>query len=172
MTTGTKKLTLIALLTALASALHAVEAVIPVPYVVPGAKLGLANVVALYAVLVLDLKSALAISFMRTLIGSLISGTFLNVGYWLASSGAIVSTLVMWVCRKSLGEALSPIALSVVGAAAHNVAQLFTAALILREPGVFYYLPYLLAFAVPTGIITGAIAGRVSSLVNHRGGKR
>ena len=48
---GARTLTRIAIMVALATALHVVEAMIPIPYVVPGAKLGLANIVALYAVM-------------------------------------------------------------------------------------------------------------------------
>lgn len=150
-----------ALLVALASVLHAVEAQIPIPYVLPGAKLGLANVVALYAVVTLGLKLAMTVSFLRTLIGSLLSGTFLNTGYFLSLSGALFSTLVMFFIWRALKGKLSVVGVSVAGAFSHNLAQLLTAALLLRTPGILFYLPYLLAFAIPTGIFVGLLAGRL-----------
>ncbi len=152
-----------AILVALASVLHAVEAVIPVPFVVPGAKLGLANTVALYAVVTLGVKPALSISFLRTLIGSFISGTFLNTGYYLSLSGALVSTVVMSLLWNSAKGKVSVVGISVSGAFSHNLAQLLTAALLLRTAGVLFYLPYLLAFAIPTGIFVGFLASRLVS---------
>ena len=76
-----RNMTVISILVALASVLHAVETLIPVPYVAPGAKLGLANVVALYAVIILGLPQALTVSFLRAVLGSLLSGTFLAPGF-------------------------------------------------------------------------------------------
>ena len=58
-----RNMTVISILVAWASVLHAVETLIPVPYVAPGAKLGLANVVALYAVIILGLPQALQLVF-------------------------------------------------------------------------------------------------------------
>lgn len=160
-----RALTTTAILVALASVLHAVEAIIPLPYVIPGAKLGLANIVALYGVMTLGLGQALAISFLRTLIGSLLSGTFLNFGYYLSASGAIVSTLVMYVVSRLplTGTRLGVVGISVAGSFTHNLSQLFVAALLLRQAGVLFYLPYLLFFAVPTGIFVGLLAGRIVS---------
>ena len=89
---GVYRLTYIAIMVALATALHVVEALIPIPYVVPGAKLGLANIVALYVVMTSGFGDAMAVSLLRTLLGSLLSGTFLNVGYYLSTAGAVSYT--------------------------------------------------------------------------------
>jgi heptaprenyl diphosphate synthase len=156
-----RKLTRIAILVALASVLHAIEALIPVPYVLPGAKLGLANVVALYLIMVSTFSEALTVNFLRTLLGSLLSGTFLSVGYFLSLSGALFSTLVMYGVRVLLNGRISVVGVSVLGAIAHNLAQLLTTSLILRQIGVLFYLPYLLFFAIPTGIFIGLITGRL-----------
>lgn len=157
----TRNLTTTSILVALASVLHVVEALIPIPYVVPGAKLGLANIVALYAVMTMGLGQALAISFLRTLIGGLLSGTFLNLGYYLATAGAISSTLVMYAVSRIRRPGVSVIGVSVAGSFTHNLAQLTVAALLLQQVGVLFYLPYLLFFAIPTGIFIGFLAARV-----------
>ena len=153
---GVRTLTRIAIMVALATALHVVEAMIPIPYVVPGAKLGLANIVALYAVMTMAPGESLAISFLRTLLGSLLSGTFLNVAYYLSTSGALVSTAVMYRFRKMFGSNLSVIGISVAGSITHNVPLLTP---ILRQIGVMSHPPYLLLFAIPTGILN--LAGRI-----------
>lgn len=159
-----RRIARVAVLVGMASVLHAVEALIPVPYVMPGAKLGLANTVALYAVLRLGLGEALTISVLRTFLGSLVSGTFLNVSYYLSTGGAVVSTIVMYAAGKVPRERLSTVGVSIGGAATHNVTQLLLAAAILRTTGVFFYLPYLLFFAVPTGIFTGFLVSRLVKL--------
>ena len=159
---GVQTLTRVAIMVALATALHVVEALIPVPYIVPGAKLGLANIVALYAVMTMGLGQSMAISFLRTLLGSLLSGTFLNVGYY-KHFRALLSTLVMYGLRKVSQGKFSIVGISVAGSITHNVAQLLVASLILRQIGIMFYLPYLLFFALPTGIFVGIVAGRIVS---------
>jgi heptaprenyl diphosphate synthase len=160
-TNGVRTLARIAIMVALATALHVVEAMLPIPYTVPGAKLGLANIVAVYAVMTMGPGESMAISFLRTLLGSLLSGTFLNVAYYLSTSGALASTAVMYAFRKLFGDSLSVIGISVAGSITHNVTQLLVASLILRQIGVMFYLPYLLLFAIPTGIFMGMLAGRI-----------
>ncbi len=157
---------------ALASVLHAVEALIPIPYVVPGAKLGLANIVALYAVMTMGLGQALAISILRTLLGGLLSGTFLNFGYYLSTAGAIASTLVMYALARIPKGHVSVVGVSVGGSFTHNVAQLAAAALLLQQAGVLFYLPYLLFFAIPTGVFVGFLAARVIRAYPAPGARR
>lgn len=159
--TGTRVLAATAVLTAIASVLHAVEAWLPVPYVVPGAKLGLANIIALYAVVSMGLGQALSISVLRTLLGGLLSGTFLSTGYFLSTAGALASTVVMYAASRMSRGHLSVVGVSVVGAFTHNLAQLLAAALLLAQAGVMFYLPALLAFAVPTGVFVGLLTARV-----------
>lgn len=169
--TRVRVMTTTAILVALASILHAVEAVIPLPYVVPGAKLGLANIVALYAVMTMGLGQALAVSFLRTLLGSLLSGTFLNFGYYLSAPGALLSTLAMYLASRAKGR-FSVVGVSVAGSFTHNTAQLVTAALLLQQAGVLFYLPYLLFFAIPTGVFVGLLAGRVIAAYPEAGPRR
>lgn len=163
-----RNLTTTAILVALASVLHAVEALIPLPYVVPGAKLGLANVVALYAVMTMGFGQAMVISFLRTLLGGLLSGTFLSLGYYLGTAGAIASTLVMYALSRVSRPRISVIGVSVAGAFTHNLAQLTVAALLLQQAGVLFYLPYLLFFAIPTGVFVGFLAARVMAAYPQR----
>lgn len=152
----------ISILVALASVLHAVEALIPLPFiVVPGAKLGLANIVALYAVETMGLGQALTVSFLRTLLGGLIGGTFLNMGYYLSTSGALASTMVMYAVSRAAPGRISVVGVSVSGAFTHNLTQLAVATILLRSLGVLFYLPFLLLLAVPTGIFVGLLAGRI-----------
>jgi len=163
----TSRLVLLALLTGLAIVLHYVEALIPMPYVMPGAKLGLANVVALYVVLEQGAAGALTVSALRTVIGSLISGTFLSVTFILSFVGAMLSTAVMGAVHALGRGGLSVTGLSIAGATTHNMGQLLAAAYIVRQAGVFFYLPYLLLFALPTGFFVGLVVSKLPRLVKR-----
>ncbi len=161
--TPTKKLAVIAMLVAQASVLHFVESLLPNPIPIPGVKLGLANIITLLALVIFDFKSAMQITVLRTVLGSLLSGTLFGVGFFLSLAGAVVSTCIMWGTLR-LFRGFSLIGVSVAGAAAHNLGQLLTAALILHFSGILYYLPVMLIFSIPTGILTGLL---VRELANY-----
>lgn len=158
----TRKLTIIAVLLAQAIVLHLFESLIPLPFPIPGVKLGLANIVTLLALLLFDFKSAFIIAFLRTVLGSLLSGTLLNISFFLSFSGAMVSTCLMALLIKlsrTLGckSYFSILGISIAGAAAHNLGQLAMAALLIKHIAIFYYLPVMLLSSVPTGLLTGLL---------------
>lgn len=161
--TPTKKLAIIAMLVAQASVLHFLESLLPNPIPIPGVKLGLANIITLLALLIFDFKTAMQITVLRTILGSMLSGTLFGVGFFMSFSGAVASTAVM-ALGVFLGRGMGIISISVVGAVAHNLGQLLMAALILRFAGIIFYLPFMLLFSVPTGIITGLL---VKQLLDH-----
>ena len=61
--TGTKKLTLMALFTAMALGIFMLEARLPAPVPIPGVKLGLANIMTLAAMALLGRKGGVIIDF-------------------------------------------------------------------------------------------------------------
>lgn len=150
----TRKLTTVALLVALATVLHVIESFFPSPLPIPGAKLGLANIVTLLTLSIFGWKTGFHVAFLRVMIGSLLSGSFLTTGFFLSFSGAMTSTMVMalFLC---LFPGFSIIGVSVAGAVFHNLGQLAMAGLIIEHIGIFFYLPVLLLAAIPTGISTG-----------------
>lgn len=147
----------IAVLVALAMALHAVESALPLPAAVPGARLGLANIVALLALVLYGFRVAMFVAVLRTLLGSVLLGNFLGFGFYLSLSGAVFSTLAMalalWFWRR---ERLSLVAVSIIGAVVHNTAQVGLASLIIGNINLLkLYLPLLLILAIPAGFFTG-----------------
>jgi len=156
----TGRMVRLAMLVAGAAALHALEGLIPNPLTVslgPGAKLGLANVVSVAVVMHYGLRDAMAVAVLRALLGSLIGGTFLTLGFFLSLSGAVVSAAGMGLAFLALGNRLSAVGLSLLGALLHNLAQLTVASLLARHFGLFVHLPYLLLIAIPTGYFVGVI---------------
>ncbi|MBT9176210.1 MAG: hypothetical protein DDT20_00523 [Firmicutes bacterium] len=148
----------LALLVAGAAALHAVEGWIPNPLTVslgPGAKLGLANVVTVAVVMRFGWRDAVVVAVLRALLGSLIGGSFLTLGFFLSLSGAVTSAAGMGLARLVFGNRLSAVGLSLLGALLHNLAQLTVASLLARHFGLFVHLPYLMLMAIPTGYLVG-----------------
>ena len=112
MTTG--KLTELALLTAAALILYVVELQIPNPIPIPGAKLGLANIVTVYAVYRYRPGEVLMVVLVRIFLGSLFGGSMMTFLYSLA--GSLLCLLGMLLLRhmvsgRAIWLALPPLAL-------------------------------------------------------------
>lgn len=146
------------MLVALAGALHVVENFLPLPLPVPGLKLGLANIVTLFVVVRFTLRDALTVAMLRVVVGALLGGAILGPSFAMGLTGAIASCLAMYYAQRHWDAVFSPVGVSVFGAVVHNMAQLLVVAGLVQTPGLLYYLPYLLLFAVPTGVATG-VAG-------------
>lgn len=160
---NTKRLSLCGLLTAAAIVLSIIERLFPLDAVVPvpGARLGLANVVTLFALTRLRARDALAILVCRVTITSLLMG---SVSAFLFSLfGGLLALLVMWAALKAEGRAVTLLGVSVAGAAAHNLGQILAAMLWMKTTVVLAYLPILLLLSVPLGLVTGLTATAVLS---------
>lgn len=145
-------LTACAVLTAVALVIFLVEAQIPPVIAVPGIKLGLANVVTLFALVFLGKKQAFVILLARVFLGNLFAGQMMSFFYSL--SGGICCFVVMALLLPCLSSKQLWVC-SVFGAVAHNIGQLMVAAGILQSWHVFWYLPILGISAVITGTFTG-----------------
>ena len=152
----TKKLALCAVLTALALGLSTLESLFPVSVLVPlpGIKLGLANIVTVFALYRLGDIPALAILIARCLLGAMFAG---NASALLFSlMGGVLAMLPMIVLRRVRG--LSVYGVSIAGAAAHNIGQICAAMVVLGGTAVLGYLPVLLGVSLITGTLTGFVA--------------
>ena len=150
----------LSVLTAQAMVLNWVEGLIPMPLPVPGARLGLANIVTLVAAYTLPWPSVLLIVAARTILGSFLFSGLSTLLYSL--SAGLASAVVMLSTRRILrGDGASVLAVSLIGAIVHNLTQLTVAALVLENIRVFMaYLPWLLLLAIPAGLFVGG-AGRL-----------
>ena len=153
---ATQKLALCAVLTALALGLSTLESLFPVSVLVPlpGIKLGLANIVTVFALYRLGDIPALAILIARCLLGAMFAG---NASALLFSlMGGVLAMLTMIVLRRVRG--LSVYGVSIAGAAAHNIGQICAAMVVLGGTAVLGYLPVLLGVSLITGTLTGFVA--------------
>ena len=150
----TKKLTLLALITAAAMILSYIESLLP-SVAVPGVKMGLANIAVIFALYRLGWKEALGISLVRV---AMVSTLFGSLGALLYSlSGAVLSLLVMALLKRA--DRFSSTGVSVAGGVAHNAGQVLMAMLLLGNAKLAYYYPILVISGVAGGILTGLTAG-------------
>jgi len=154
----TQKTVYLAVLLSMAIILHIFESYLPNPFLFPGAKLGLANIITLVTIVLFGVKSGLCLAVLRSLVGSLLGGTFLTFGFFLSFAGAVMSGLIMALLYTVGRQRFSLVGLSVAGAIFHNLAQLTVASIWANHFGLFLYLPYLLFFAIPTGYFNALVA--------------
>ena len=164
---STKQLTLCALLTAMALALSYLENLFPLALAIPipGVKLGLANVVTLFALFALGPGEALLILLARCFLGSLFAGNVNALLFSLLGGLCAMGTMILLARRRGL----SVYGVSVGGAAAHNCGQIAAAALTLGSGAPLYYLPVLLAVSLLTGGLTGLAAACLFRGLRHTG---
>ena len=149
----TKRLATLAMIVAMASAVHYLEGLLPpILPAVPGTKLGLANIVTLMALYFLGTRPAVTILGLRCVLGSLFGGGLSALAFSL--TGGLLALGTMTLARRI--PALSVYGVSVLGAAAHNLGQICAAMVLLGSVYVISYLPFLLAVSVLTGLATGA----------------
>lgn len=155
----TKRLSLCAVLIALAMALSYTERFIPLQMVIPlpGVKLGLANIVTLITLYVMGPKAAFAILIPRCVFGAVFGGGITGLAFSL--TGGILAMVTMIVAKKS--PVFSVYGVSVLGAAAHNIGQILAAMVLMNSVYIGAYLPYLLVVALFTGFATGAAGAGV-----------
>lgn len=152
------------LFAALAILMGYVEMLIPLPLLVPGMKLGLANVIIVIVLYHMDAKSAFFISLVRVLMSGLLFQGFAGLLYSLA--GALLSLAVMVLLKKTGKVSITGV--SVMGGVFHNVGQILVAAAVVENIKMAYYLPFLLVTGVVTGFVIGAVARLALGYVQRR----
>lgn len=146
------RIALSGMLAALALAFSFLEGLLPpLPGMPPGAKLGLSNIVTMYAADSVGLLCALGLALIK---GGFAFFTRGAAAAAMSLCGGMASTLCMWFLLKKTSASLSLI--GVCGALTHNFAQLVMAYFI-TSTSVLFYVPFLLIFGLLTGLLTGTV---------------
>ena len=156
-----RRLALSAVLAAIALTIFVLEAQIPLPLPVPGLKLGLSNVVTVFALAVLGWREAMVILLVRIVLGNIFTAQIMALLYSLA--GGLLSFAVMALLLPVLKRSQLWVA-GVFGGIAHNLGQMAVAVAVTGTPALLMYLPVLLL----CGIVTGAFAGLCAQLLRKR----
>ena len=151
----TKKLTLLGLLSAIALTIFMVEAQIPALVPVPGVKMGLANIVTVFAVFALGPKEGAAVLFVRVFLGAVFAGNFSTIFYSAAGGACAIGVTIL--LKKILTTKQLWVAGS-LGAVAHSIGQMAMAILLTSTPGLVVYLPVMIVISILTGCFTGLCA--------------
>ena len=139
------------LLFALAMALSFIEGTLVIPGLLPGMKLGLANIVVMYALFFMGARQALILDVLKALFVFLVSGA--TAGF-LSLCGGLLSLLAMWLLYDHCPVRPTWFILSVCGALAHNIGQLLGASVILSTAISLYYAPVMLVLGLVMGMLT------------------
>ena len=163
----TKQLTLCGVLTTLALALSVAENQLPLTMAmpIPGIKLGLANIVTVFALYALGPAQAVLILLARCTLGALFAGNMNALLFSLMGGLAAMGVMIL----LSRVRALSVYGVSVGGAAAHNCGQVAAAVLTLGNTAPLYYLPVLLGVSLFTGAFTGLVAACLFRALDRTG---
>lgn len=159
-----RRLTELALLSSAALIMFVIELRIPNPFPIPGVKLGLANIVTVYAVFRYRPSETAMIVTVRLLLGAMFSGNPSALLY--SAAGAVCCLLGMLLLRKFLPEQQIWLC-SVAGAMLHNIGQITAAFIIMRGFGVIAYLPLLLVTGSLAGLFTGLCAQFLLNRLNR-----
>lgn len=148
-----------AIFASVAVVLGIIESFIPFAVAIPGAKLGLGNIMVLTCLAVFPARDALSLILLKTLLTSFIMGSF--SAFLFSLLGALASFVLMYAMFKLGRGSFSLIMISIMGGVAHNVGQLTAASLVLNTTKIYYYLPFLLVSGIVTGIFVGLVSGKL-----------
>lgn len=154
---GKPHLALQGLLLAMALILYALESMFEWVMPVPGAKLGLANLVSLYTLMTLGFKISLKILLLRVVLASIFFGKIFSVSFYISLGAGLASLCVMALVKRYCSGKVSAIGISLLGATSHNIMQLFIASMVLETGYIFNFLPILVVLSLPTGFFNGII---------------
>ncbi len=151
----TKKLTVLALLAAIALTIFVVEAQIPALVPLPGVKLGLSNIVTVFVVYAIGPWEAVAVLAVRIFLGAVFAGNFSTILYSAGGGALAILTTIgakLVIPRDQMWVA------GCLGAIAHSVGQMGVAVAVTGTPGILIYLPAMILCSIVTGSMTGLCA--------------
>lgn len=150
---GIKRMIFLSLLVSIGLALSLFESMMPLPFIAPGAKLGLSNMVILITLVVFGFKEALTVGILKSIIFTLATGSVTSLFYSL--SGSVLSCILMFIINHRFSNIFSLIGVSIFGAVVHNFGQVLVASMMMNNIRIFSYLPILLLTSLFTGYFVG-----------------
>lgn len=163
---GVRRLTRLSMLTAMALIIFIVELQIPNPLPLPGMKLGLANIITVYAVYRYRPWEVLGLVLVRVLLGAVFGGRIGALPFSLG--GGLMCLAGMAVLCHFIDEDHIWIA-SVFGAVLHDLGQTAAAIAVTGTTAVLAYLPYLCLSGCIAGAFTGLTAQWIMKKMRRSG---
>lgn len=138
-----------------------------IPFLPPGAKLGLSNIVTMYAVSVSSFTGGLYIVLLKALFAVITRGLTAGV---MSLCGGLLSCITVSLMIKKEGRAFSFFGIGVASAVMHNIGQLIAACFVTGTAALMTYGKYLLVFALVTGSVTGTALLIIMPVLKKAGG--
>ena len=148
-----RKLIYLSLLSAMGIVLGLFESMIPLPVAIPGARLGLSNIVVLVSIVSIGYKEGFFVAIFKTILLGLVTGSISSLFF--SMGGAILSSFSMILAHKFLKKYLSLIGISEIGSFFHNLGQVLVASFIMKTTAILAYLPILVILGIFTGFFVG-----------------
>lgn len=157
------RLVILSLYVAMALILSYIESLIPLPLPIPGAKIGLPNIITLVSLLTLGWPLTMLVVIARILLSGFMFGGGFSIVYSLG--GGLLSLLVMSLLLHFFKDKISIILISVFGAISHNLGQVIVAAIVVQTTSLLLYFLFLMLLAIPTGLFIGITARELMRLL-------
>jgi heptaprenyl diphosphate synthase len=157
------KIAFFGIMGALALVFSFLENLLPAfPFLPPGAKPGLSNIVTMFAACTLGLPAALYVAVLKAFFALLTRGV---TAFFMSLCGGLLSAVAMYLLFKLNGK-IGILGISVISALMHNLGQLTVSFFLVGSSAVFGYAPFLLLFGIVSGFITGVIFRILLPVVN------
>ncbi len=153
----TKKTAYLGMFLALALVCSYVESLIPFYFGIPGAKLGLTNIVVIILLYQAGAKEAFIVSMLRIVLSGFLFGNLFGILYSLF--GGLFSFFCMTFLKRT--RRFRVVSVSAAGGVSHNLGQLIIASVIVENWNLLYYFPALLLAGLITGVLIGIAAQEI-----------
>ena len=159
-----RKIATLGILSAQALVLSVLEGFIPaLPYLPPGTKPGLSNIVTMFAAAEIGLPSALTVTFIKSLFALITRGF---TAFCMSLAGGLLSTFIMWALFRLKSKPFGLAGIGMLSAIGHNLGQVLMASVLTSTVSIVSALPFLAIFSVITGYLTGTILKLLLPVLN------
>lgn len=158
----TQKMVLLANLLAVSMVLNVIESLYLNILPIPGSKIGFANIVTLVVIYLYGVKEGVALTVLRIILVSIITGKFLGPVFYLGLGGATLSITAMALLKKA--DFFGIVGVSVLGSVSHAIGQIIVGIFVLGSSAIMYWLPVMLLVSIPAGVLTGLISTKFLSV--------
>lgn len=161
-----RRLVRLAVLISVGLVLFVLDSLLPKP--IPFMRYGIANIAIVYIMVLFGMREAWLAAGIKVLVGSLLTGTFLSIPFWLSLGATCVGVGAMCGMVFLYRTGVSLVGVSVVGAVAHSITQLFLVNMLFLPQGdILALFPMLIPVAVVSGSLIGGIVARLLRVVHH-----
>lgn len=162
----TKKSVLFAIFIALGIVLQILESFLPTTFLVPGFKIGFANIITLTVLMMYGQRAMWIVNSLRIILAALLTGTLFSISFWVSLAGFICAGLMMCLAKKT--GLFSIYGISVAGAAAHSVGQVGAITWIYQQYFMQLYAPLLVGLSIFSGMLVALLAANVMKRIEGR----